>query len=301
KTELLKCIREQTKDVDEEDEDALKESFSEVEKKFGYMAIYNMGTLAPKMYAKFQTAIDSLIEDGREDNEDAIKESEAEAEEEEKEKEKKEKEKKEAKTKKEKDSKKKSKKSDDEEEEEETKKDSKKKSDDEEEEEETDKKTEKSGSDKKKTEKSGSDKKKTEKSGSDKKKTEKSGSDKKKTEEVESGYEDGSSLAAASPRVKDSKKSKKSKTPEEEEVVEEEVVEEEEEDVKIIAKKFKAGEFKGQVYFIDGKTNTTFLLNTKERTVSHKIVDDKKVVLESKDLNIIKKYDLTQAKVVDSK
>ena len=201
KTELLKFIREKTKDVDEEDGEALKEALKEVETKFGYMTLYNMDTLAPKMYEKFQTTIDELIDDGREDNSESIKEAEEEAEEE-------------------------------------SKKETKKGSD---------------------------------------KKVVKSGSDKKV---VKSGYEDGEKLVAGSPRLKDVKN-------------EEEEVEDEEEELSIKAKKFKSGDLKGQVYFIDEKTETTFLLNSVDRTVSHKVVDNKKVNLSSEDKIRIAKYQLT--------
>ncbi|MDD4930547.1 MAG: hypothetical protein PHG66_00130 [Candidatus Colwellbacteria bacterium] len=60
----------------------------------------------------------------------------------------------------------------------------------------------------------------------------------------------------------------------------------------IQAKKFKDGELKGQVYFIENKSNNVYLLNVAKRTVSHKVVNGKKVDLNFDDQLIIEVYDL---------
>lgn len=68
---------------------------------------------------------------------------------------------------------------------------------------------------------------------------------------------------------------------------------EEEEELQILAKKYKDGEFKGQVYFIDSKTNTSFLLDIKNRKVSYKVVNGKKAILTDHDIARLRDYQLT--------
>ena len=72
-----------------------------------------------------------------------------------------------------------------------------------------------------------------------------------------------------------------------------EVEENKSEILKIHAKTVKSGELKGLVYFIDDETETSFIINSKNRTSSGKIVDGKKVELNDDDKKRLVNYDIT--------
>lgn len=60
--------------------------------------------------------------------------------------------------------------------------------------------------------------------------------------------------------------------------------------LKIFVKKFQTGSLEGEHYFFDKKTNTTFGLNIKDRTVHYKIIDGEKVALNSNDRSRLLDY-----------
>ena len=148
-----------------------------------------------------------------------------------------------------------------------------------------------------------------------KKKEKKSKKDSKKsdTEEDDGEKEEskpvksGSSKKEESKPVKSGSKKKEVEEKEEEDIEEEEVVEEEEEEVveeeekeeikiKIKAKKYKTGELAGEAYFIDKDSKIEFLLNLDDKSVSHKVVDGKKVSLTASDKKIVLSSGLSVSK-----
>lgn len=63
--------------------------------------------------------------------------------------------------------------------------------------------------------------------------------------------------------------------------------------VMIRVSKFKDGPLKGEPYFVDHDTNTTFILNINDNTVAYKVVDEKKLTLSFDDRVCVKKYGFT--------
>ena len=152
-------------------------------------------------------------------------------------------------------------------------------------------KKEKKSSEKK--EKKSSEKK--EKKSSEKKETTEDEEKKETTEDEEkwigkSLYADGKKLPPASPRrtmknIVDTNE----ETNEDEEIIEDE---DEEELLPIIAKRFKSGKYKGEAYFTDSESNTVFMLNVNDQSVSHKVINDEKVVIDDSDKIRIERYGL---------
>ena len=87
KTELIKFLKEQTKELNlDEDSDelinAMNDILGKVENKFGFLAIYDLKNLAPKMYGKIEGFVEEYIEQHSEEHKDEILEYDAEIEEE---------------------------------------------------------------------------------------------------------------------------------------------------------------------------------------------------------------------------
>jgi hypothetical protein len=78
KVEFIENIKEKINAMEDEDEDELSEILNSVVKEFGFISVYNLEKISPKIYKEYQETIDEFIEENREKNGSLIKEYEEE-------------------------------------------------------------------------------------------------------------------------------------------------------------------------------------------------------------------------------
>ena len=75
KNDVIKALKDKIKEM-EDDGDFKSEVLEHIASEFGFLSVYNLESIAPKLYKEYQESVDEFIDENRENHESLIKEQE---------------------------------------------------------------------------------------------------------------------------------------------------------------------------------------------------------------------------------